>query len=507
MCICFGKDDDASTTTPNNNSAGIPSDRGEGLTSSPPDSELQRAQALKMPPQRASWGQVTLYLVNDTIGAWLTLYGAVILSMYGWVAGLLILVLAWPLNLYAAHLLWRCRNVFPGAISLGDLVYYLTRSAFAMYTAFFFVNITILGTLAFQIESAAANIYWFFSNDLTSGGHCYVVFLAGVCLIVIPLLQLRYLHNLTFINMVNLSCLLVFVCIMVYMLSVDGVLPGAVQKIGLNEKYLWDSTKLSEDTGDDSVVLFGVEMVFFGYYYQLIVLEIISEMKDPSEFPKANYWSTPAVIFVAVTCAVSRYYFQGEEVVLTDADTDEILHSIFDYGLRVRAAYEYVGMACFSIHMIGCCVIRGLILTRSIHLLVHPAAANKRTWKSRFEWTGISVAVMVLAWLITLGINSAGLMTLFLGFLALLTSIVLPIALYIQCCRRTKTIKKVPIIEWVLIAFILLLALFTFVAYFFNFSQKVANNKEVEIDMIFHTSWGDLFSCHNISNQFSPQDL
>ena len=149
VCHCFR----------NSTSTGDNSDREESLPSAS-DSELHTAQELKMPPKRASLWQVSLYLTNDTIGAWLTLYGAVILAMYGYITGLLILVLAWPLNVYTAHLLWRCRNVFPGAISIGDLVYYLTRSHAAMYTAFFFVNITILGTLAFQIEAAAANVYW-----------------------------------------------------------------------------------------------------------------------------------------------------------------------------------------------------------------------------------------------------------------------------------------------------------------------------------------------------------
>ena len=45
------------------------------------------------------------------------------LGMYGWILGVLVLVLLWPLNLFTAHLLWRCRNVFPGAISIADLVY------------------------------------------------------------------------------------------------------------------------------------------------------------------------------------------------------------------------------------------------------------------------------------------------------------------------------------------------------------------------------------------------
>ena len=105
-----------------------------------------------MPPKRTTWWQVTLYIINDVIGAFLILYSSVILGMYGWVLGLLILILMWPLNLYTAHLLWRCRNVFPGAISIGDLVFYVTRSSVAMYAAFFFANLCILITLSNQVR-------------------------------------------------------------------------------------------------------------------------------------------------------------------------------------------------------------------------------------------------------------------------------------------------------------------------------------------------------------------
>ena len=46
----------------------------------------------KMPPKRTQWWQVTLYIINDTIGAWLILYSSVVLGMYGWIMGMLILV-------------------------------------------------------------------------------------------------------------------------------------------------------------------------------------------------------------------------------------------------------------------------------------------------------------------------------------------------------------------------------------------------------------------------------
>ena len=183
---------------------------------------MEKREKNKMPPKRTQWWQVTLYIINDAVGAWLILYSSIILGMYGWILGMFILIFLWPLNLYTAHLLWRCRNVFPGAISIGDLVYYLTRSPVAMYVTVFFVNVTILLTLASQIETSSANIYWFFSDNPMLDGECYVIFLVGVCAVLFPLTQLRYLHSLTGMNIVNIICMLIFVCISVYYLVMTG---------------------------------------------------------------------------------------------------------------------------------------------------------------------------------------------------------------------------------------------------------------------------------------------
>ena len=38
----------------------------------------------------------------------------------------------------------------------------------------------------------------------------------------LPLTQIRYLHQLTLINIVNIACMLVFVAISVYMMATNG---------------------------------------------------------------------------------------------------------------------------------------------------------------------------------------------------------------------------------------------------------------------------------------------
>ncbi|QDZ19553.1 amino acid transporter domain-containing protein [Chloropicon primus] len=434
------------------------------------DATLYTRETNKMPPKRTKWWQVTLYIINDTIGAWLILYSSIILGMYGWILGIVLLLALWPLNLYAAHLLWRCRNVFPGAISIGDLVYYVTKSPIAMYATFFFVNATILLTLASQIDSAASNIYWFFSEEPGSySDKCLAAFLGGVCVVLLPLTQLRYLHSLTLMNVVNITAMLVFVLISVYMVVTGGRHEDANTRLGPNTGAILASVDFDDE---QAAPLLGIDILVTAYYYQLIILEIIAEMKHTKEFPKANYWSTPAVLFVAVVSACTQYYFQGEEEELKNASVQQVLTSIFDYEERGRTALAYVAVICFSIHMIGCCVIRAVVITRSCHLLINPAVANKESWRSRLEWAGISLVVLLLAWTLTLFIRFLSLMSLLNGVLVVLTSIVLPIVLYILCCKKRKTLKSIPVLEWGVMGLIVLLSVASIVIYIVRLSMN-----------------------------------
>ena len=442
------------------------------------DATLYEREANKMPPKRTKWWQVTLYIINDTIGAWLILFSSISLALYGWVLGMLILVFLWPLNLYTAHLLWRCRNVFPGAISIGDLVFYLTRSTIAMYITFFFVNATILLTLASQMDTAAANIYWFFSDTDTNASSynqkCFVVFLVAVAFLgILPLTQMRYLHSLTLMNIVNITCMLIFVIVSIYMLASGGRLENATTSVGPNQEALRKSIDYNNLDQSGAARLLGIDILISAYYYQLIILEIIAEMKHTKEFPKANYWATPVVLFVAVACASSQYFLQGEDEELKDQSPSQVLTSIFNHKGTGRSAVAYIGVICFTVHMIGCCVIRSVVLTRSFHLLINPRVANQQTWRSRIEWAGVSVGVVAVAWTLNLFIRNLGLMGLVQGTFALLTSIVLPICLYLVLSKKRKMIRRIVPFEWVVIVFILVLAAGVIVIYAVQLAQGI----------------------------------
>mmetsp|Transcript_2669 Transcript_2669/g.9157 ORF Transcript_2669/g.9157 Transcript_2669/m.9157 type:complete len:625 (-) Transcript_2669:241-2115(-) len=445
----------------------------EGMT----ESEIQ-----KMPPSRTRWWQVTLYIINDAVGSWLVYFSPILLGMWGWVLGILILILMWPLNLYTAHLLWRCRNIFPGAISIGDLVFYVTRSSVAMYAAFFFANLCILITLSNQVFTAASNIYYFFDRTYPElyGGMCFAGVSAIVVAILVPLTQIRYLHQLTLINIVNIACMLVFIAISVYVMATNGRAEGAVTGIDVE---LMDS----EQNSSKYAPIIGVEMLFTAYYYQTIILEIMGEMKNPAEFPKANYWSTPVVLGVALIMSSVQYYFLGEEDEREDLSPQEKLNAIFSPETRGRPASSYVAIICFTIHMLGCCVIKSIVLTRSLQLLFNPESANRVGrvgWRARLEWAGISILVLSLGFVVTLYLNQFGLVSVVLGFLTLIVTILLPIGLYLACESKRNKLSRIPKLEMGLMALILVGAVTVIIVNCIRVGQTFSNMSPTEVENV-----------------------
>ena len=261
--------------------------------------------------------------------------------------------------------------------------------------------------------------------------------------------QLRTLHSLTVMNCINLVCMLCFVGIYMYALASDGRQFDVVNRVGPNMRAL------REDDGHEwrQTPVLGLNVMITAMTYQLILLEIISEMKDPREFPKANYWCTPVVLFVGVGCAAFRYYFQGEEVDLTLYKPFEIISSTLD---GIPPALGYFGMTCFTVHLLGSSLIRSVVLTRSVQFLIHPKGAYERTWRSRLEWAGISILVLVFVWMLGLAGSLNSMMSLVSGILCILFAIMLPVVLFILCQKQASRLKNVPWYEWVLIAGILI---------------------------------------------------
>ena len=149
-----------------------------------------------------SWVPVFLYILNDIInGQFVTL--PYIMNLHGWIGGLLLLWSMGAINYYCCHLLYRMQRVFPGAVTLGDLSFYILRSGLAMGVTFFLAYGLMFLTTTQQIAMAAASF-----QDATWDGKSYYhrpVMLLFLALAMIPLAQIRTLKSVLWYNIFNIT--------------------------------------------------------------------------------------------------------------------------------------------------------------------------------------------------------------------------------------------------------------------------------------------------------------
>ena len=80
----------------------------------------------------------------------------------------------------------------------------------------------------------------------------------------------------------------------------------------------------------------------------------------------------------------------------------------------------------FGLDLVGSSLVRTVILTRALHLLVHPANANKPGWRPRLEWFGLSAAVVFLGAFLSMAVPNIFLLGAMVGMIALITCYLVP---------------------------------------------------------------------------------
>ena len=115
---------------------------------------LEREKAKRPSRAISKWYYITAYIVNDIMNGTFVLLPFV-MSYNGWLGGIMLIWFIAGLNYYVAGLVWRMSQIFPGAVTMGDLSYYLLRSPLAMFVVFVLGYGLIFTTTGQQLSMAA----------------------------------------------------------------------------------------------------------------------------------------------------------------------------------------------------------------------------------------------------------------------------------------------------------------------------------------------------------------
>jgi len=204
-------------------------------------------------------------------------------------------------------------------------------------------------------------------------------------------------------------------------------------------------------------ILHGLSTFTFGLTSQFMLAEIIGEMKEPSELPKAYaYISAPFQLVAFLVAALGGYFFIGDQV-------SGPINENLPFGIALQIA-----AVCLVTHMLISYLLKGIVLSSFLQSWIDPSRASPddKRCSSRMSWSAFVVALLCAAWTL------ANLVPFFeeavdlLGALfAPLSCWIIPIVLFTRYCYDAgKDRPKVSWVEWLIIAveFVFALALMVF---------------------------------------------
>jgi len=193
-------------------------------------------------------------------------------------------------------------------------------------------------------------------------------------------------------------------------------------------------------------VLSGLSTFTFGMTSQFMLTEIISEMKDPRELPKAYVKiSAPFQLVAFMIAGVGGYYYLGDKV-------DGMINENLPFNASLQAA-----AACLVIHMLISYLIKGVVFCRAVLTKAKEKYANPDDPRKRSmaAWNAVVIPTLACAWLFANLVPFFGDAVDLLGAsFTPLSCWVMPIVMFVRYYvdADEEERPKVSILEWIIMA-------------------------------------------------------
>jgi len=138
-----------------------------------------------------------------------------------------------------------------------------------------------------------------------------------------------------------------------------------------------------------SNVMLGLSIMLFSFTSQFMIVEIMSEMKDVSEFPKAYaVMSAPFQGLAFLICGLGGYYFRGNLV-------NGIIIDSIPFGIWFQVA-----AACLIVHMVITWVIKGIVFCRALQHAWDPCVVDDGSSQGWLQWGALVATIMAASYFI-----------------------------------------------------------------------------------------------------------
>lgn len=323
-------------------------------------SEVGRSNAL----------QAALNIVAEVMGAGI-LSLPYACAKLGWVAGLGTVVGFGGCACYSGLLVARTKNeLCPAVESFADLAYDLVGPRFGLFTRVaVLLNWALL--LPYFVIACVSALRCAFPAARVSFGQQAL----AVCVGLLPPLQLRTLHQISYAAGLSTAAMLIAAAIVLVSLLLDFVAtPRAVQG------SVWPppTTTVLEASGSLCAII-------FAYQGQSVYLEIMREMAEPSRFARSVVGATSLMTGTYALIVLLAYGTRGAAVAGFLPD------DLADGGAKTA-----VGLL-LALHTAVCYLVTGQPFHRGMHALLFPSGLDATTAAGSLQWLLITGATLAAA--------------------------------------------------------------------------------------------------------------
>jgi amino acid permease len=300
-------------------------------------------------------------MIADVVGLGILTLGSAMADL-GWVWGLILMTAMLFVNLYSGLLLSKVNCMYPEARDYPELGTAVLGPTFGRtvavvnYVTMFF----ILGDYLLTTGSLLSMIF----NSLVSV--CPYVWTLVAVVLILPMHQLRSLTETTPLLTINGITITVAVFLALGYLYSTGSAP-------LAEEY-WGEDSGGVIPGNSYAVppdmkpanfLNGLSMLTFAYAGQFLYVDMMNEMEDPRQFPKAFAYSLPYQYIMYVLVAATSYAYLGDSA-------KGLIIGVLPHTVTYASPTYLAASSLLLVHMLITYLLKGIIFVQAFQRWIFP---------------------------------------------------------------------------------------------------------------------------------------
>lgn len=382
-----------------------------------------------------NWSTVSMIQIGEIVGVGVLTMGLAFAEVGYALAIVLIGVLGFC-NIYIGILIHRTAHYYPNARSYASV----SEEIFDNKVYEWFVKGSTYIYMLFTVSSYFLALTQTLSIAFWGVELCDPLWgIVAFCALIIPI-QVRSFTTARVIFWINFACIIcaIFIVLIYLFINMKDSTGRETTYGGVPDDLTW-------------IDFFGaLSKITFAYLGCYVYFEMIAEMRNKEDFPKAFYISAPVQIGLYLLVGLVSYTFSGENA--SDSILKEVDPSTNGALLSTAAVF-------LCLHLMVSYFIIACAFHRNMHEIISPSTVEDNGIKGRLVWFAISLVTLIFSYVVSNGVYF------FDSLVSLLGSIFGPILafmvpIWFYWLAYSKNDREIPLYQKI---FLIVLVIYSFV--------------------------------------------